>query len=62
MISVEDFRATWLSRPLLIETDDWNVYCLECVPLNLNSSFKKDSPYSITERRVLELIPVLGNQ
>jgi len=29
---------------------------------NINANVKKRSPYSITERRVPELIPVLGDQ
>ena len=30
--------------------------------MTLSPKIKKDSPYSITERRVPELIPVLGSQ
>ena len=36
--------------------------CISAQPQCVNSKQGKGSPYSITERRVPELIPVLGSQ
>ena len=39
-----------------------NSLCTTAEAICLNTNLKKGSPYSITERRVLELILVLGSQ